>query len=385
MARDPTAQSRVETALIRVAEENDVTRIFISLCREQSILDAAASDARRQAGNGLGPLDGRIVGIKDNLAVGGLASTLGFGCFRDRISDNDAHAVSRLRQAGAIVLGTLNMHEGALGATTDNPHFGRCANPLRRDYTPGGSSGGSAAAVASGLVDFALGTDTMGSVRLPAAFCGTVGFKPSRGAVGRSGLGLLSPTLDTIGPLAATTAMAGAAFAALMGPDSQDLDWTGPASLAQSAEPQIALSQLRIGVPRQLSDVDVEAEVLAAFAQLRSHLETTGVEVVDVDLAGWWPTKARRAGLLISEAEAASLWPGLLDDRQDGVSDTFKAMLRFGQNAPASKLLDAFAEMRRAAAAFQRVCLAVDAIMMPTAPQRPFHHQQPTPANQADL
>lgn len=157
-------------------------------------------DPRASAGSG--PLAGVTVGIKSNIAVRGLPWTGGMGWRRGIVADRDAEVVARLRSAGAIILGTLNMHEAALGSTTDNPFFGRTTNPHREGYTPGGSSGGSGAAVAAGLCDLALGTDTLGSIRIPAAYCGVYGLKPTAGVVPDDGLIKLDGRLDTIGPLA---------------------------------------------------------------------------------------------------------------------------------------------------------------------------------------
>lgn len=155
-------------------------------------------DARPEAG----PLCGVTVGIKANIAVRGLPWTGGMAHRRGTVADGDAAVVAKLRGAGATILGTLNMHEAALGATTDNPFYGRTHNPHRIGHTPGGSSGGSGAAVAAGLCDVALGTDTLGSIRIPAAYCGIYGLKPTAGAVDEDGLLLLDARLDTIGPLA---------------------------------------------------------------------------------------------------------------------------------------------------------------------------------------
>ena len=169
-------------------------------CDRAGALSAAAESDRRTRTPRL--LEGVPVGIKSNIAVKGLAHTAGLEARRHVIADRDAYVVTQLREAGAIVLGTLNMHEAALGVTTDNPWFGRTLNPHGEGRTPGGSSGGSGAAVSAGLCVLALGTDTMGSVRIPAAYTGVYGLKPGHGGVEVDGLVALSPSLDAIGPLA---------------------------------------------------------------------------------------------------------------------------------------------------------------------------------------
>lgn len=174
---------------------------FADLERRNADLGAFV-DWDRNAAFGSGPLAGLTIGIKANLAVAGLPWTAGMGLRRSIIAERDAEAVARLRGAGAAILGTLNMHEAALGSTTDNPFYGRTHNPHRHGFTPGGSSGGSGAAVAAGLCDAALGTDTLGSVRIPAAYCGIYGLKPTAGAVPQEGMVLLDERLDATGPLA---------------------------------------------------------------------------------------------------------------------------------------------------------------------------------------
>ena len=159
-------------------------------------------DWDERATGGDGPLAGMTIGIKSNIAVAGLPWTAGMELHRERIATRDAEVVARLRAAGAIILGSCNMEEAALGAKTDNPWFGATQNPHRLGYTPGGSSGGSAAAVAAGLCDAALGTDTMGSIRKPASYCGIYGFKPAQSAVSQDGLEPCEASLDVIGPLA---------------------------------------------------------------------------------------------------------------------------------------------------------------------------------------
>lgn len=154
-----------------------------------------------------GALAGLTIGVKSNVAVTGLPWTAGMALFRSRLAERDAEVVRRLRMAGAAIVGTLNMDEAAYGTQTENPWFGATHNPHHLDYTAGGSSGGSGAAVAAVLCDAALGTDTMGSVRIPAAYCGIYGFKPANAAVSQEGLEVCGPTLDVIGPLARSVDM----------------------------------------------------------------------------------------------------------------------------------------------------------------------------------
>lgn len=378
--------ARLEHSLQRIEAENARTRVFISVNSEDARRAAEAADRRRADGQRLGGFDGVLVGVKDNLQVAGLPWTAGIGAYEDRLADGDAGVVARLRQQGVVIVGTLNLHEGALGATTDNPHFGRCQNPLRPDHTPGGSSGGSGAAVAAGLVDMAIGTDTMGSVRVPAAYCGVAGIKPTDGLIGRAGLSYLSPSLDCIGPLTARVADLRPALMAMQGADADDGSLGAPA--AWQDRPWAGGGGLvgrRIGIPVQVAGVDCEPAVLDGLKLARQSVEALGASVVEVPLQGWDPGVARRGGLLLSEAEGAVAMADLLSHEQTGVSDGFRAMLTYGANAISAKLTDALARIARTRATCERTMREVEFLLLPTTPQRAFRHGTPAPANQADF
>ena len=201
--------NRIKGLFRTIYAQNEDLKIVTFLDAQEAYISASSHDRRRQNCDDIGPLEGLLLGVKENISVSGLQWSAGLGAWKDRIAAVDSLAVGSLRAAGAIPTVMLNMHEGAFGATTNNPHFGRTANPLDPKRTPGGSSGGSAAAIAAGFTDIALGTDTMGSIRVPAAYCGVTGLKPTRGLIPRTGLQLLSSTLDTIGPIAREVALLG--------------------------------------------------------------------------------------------------------------------------------------------------------------------------------
>lgn len=368
----------VAAALDNVAARDGEIRAFITVDAEGARAASHESDKRYAAGRARA-LEGVPIAIKDNIAVAGLPWTDGTAAFAKRIAGRDAHVVDRLKAAGAIVLGKLNMHEGALGATTDNPHWGRCINPLRAGYTPGGSSGGSAAAIAAGFVPATLGTDTMGSVRIPAAYCGLWGVKPTRGLIGTTGLSYLSWTLDTIGPLGRSAGDLAAMLDAMTGFDRDD-----PAALdLPFRAPADADAPLRLGIPRRDATAE-EPEVTAAFDALVSALEASGAEMVTVEVAGWDPTQMRRAGLLVAEAEAGHLLADLLDADDPGLSRDFKAALAFGRKVLSPRLVAAHAALRTMRPAVLAALDGVEALLLPTAPQRAFAHDTPVPVNQAD-
>ncbi len=368
---DPVTVS--EATLTRVAAENDALCAYITVDADGARRQADAARQRRRDGRPRGPLDGVPVALKDNIDVAGLPCTAGTAAFRSRIPVRDAVVAARLRDLGAVLLGKLNMHEAALGGTTDNPAYGRCANPLAPDHTPGGSSGGSAAAVAASLCAAALGTDTMGSVRLPASYCGIYGFKPSHGAIDTTGVVPLSVTLDSVGPLARSI---------------EDLTIVAHALLAPSPRAQAGLAPsagLTLGRPRQLDDVWLEPAVGAAFARALDRLVAAGVAVVPVDLPAWRPSALRRAGLLISEAEGAAWYEAALGAALPGLSADLVAMLRYPARAGTARVVAAYTHLESVRVDCRRAFAEVDALVLPTTPQVAFPHDAPVPESQADL
>jgi aspartyl-tRNA(Asn)/glutamyl-tRNA(Gln) amidotransferase subunit A len=380
-----SAVALARAALDRIAATHADWRVFITVAPETALAEAAASDGRRAEGRALGPLDGIPIAIKDNIDVAGMPTTVGTAAYRDRIAARDGAAIERLRAAGAVFLGKLNLHEGALGATTDNPSYGRCENPRVPGSTPGGSSGGSGAAVAGGLVPIALGTDTMGSVRIPAAYCGTWGLKPTQGLVGTSGLAYLSWTLDTIGPLANSPEDLALAIRAMAGLDRDD-----PRSVAlpEGWDPTpaaIDLNGLVLGRPSVVDRVPCEPEVRAAYDALLARAAEKGAVVRTVTIDNWDTGKARRAGLLICEAEAGSLIGADLDTLGAGFSDGFRRFLDYGRKAPGERIAAAYRALDRLGLAARQALDGVDALILPTAPQRAFAHGASAPADQADF
>lgn len=377
-----SALSLTEAALARIAAQDGALHAFITLDAAGALAQARAVDARASKG----PLHGLPVAVKDNLDVAGLPTTDGTAFYRRRIAARDAGTVARLRAAGAVVLGKLNMHEGALGATTDNPHWGRCDNPTAPGLTPGGSSGGSAAAVAAGYVPLALGTDTMGSVRIPAACCGLWGLKPTRGLIGTSGLSHLSWTLDSIGPLTTSARDLLTALFILAGTDAGD-----PLSQAAALLPlrRDGLRGLVLGLPTEAQAVPLEPAVATSFAALCDRLRAAGVTLRPVSVAGWQPAVLRRAGLLVAEAEAGSLIGADLDADQaaggGGFSDGFRQMVNHGRRAEGARVAVAYRRLTLTRTAALWALGEVAGLLLPTMPQMPFAHGAPVPDNQADL
>jgi aspartyl-tRNA(Asn)/glutamyl-tRNA(Gln) amidotransferase subunit A len=270
---------------------------------------------------------GLRLAVKDNIDVAGMPCAAGMEVYRDRIAQRDAPCVARLKAAGYTVVGKTLMDEAAFGALGDNPWFGRCHNPRRHGYTCGGSSAGSAAAVAAGLADIALGTDTLGSVRIPASYCGVVGYLPGRGLIDATGVMPLMPEYDRVGVLASTVA------------DAARVAAVSPRSGA------------RVGkVP------------------------------ATIDLAA-----LRRAALLLVEIEAARIHAALLDDPASKISASLRAALKFGRDAPPERIEKARARIAEAKRWLDQLLRDCDVLVSPTTPGPAFAFDQPAPESQADF
>jgi aspartyl-tRNA(Asn)/glutamyl-tRNA(Gln) amidotransferase subunit A len=381
-----TSEDATRAYLARIAARDAPIRSFICVLREAALEQARAADARRKSGASLGPLDGVPVGVKDNIDVAGAPTSGGIALYRDRAAAHDAFVIQRLRAAGAVILGKLNMHEAALGATTANSWFGRCENPHRAGYTPGGSSGGSGAAVAAGFCAGALGTDTLGSVRVPASYCGTAGFKPTFGLVSTRGVLPLSWTLDHVGFLAPRVADLGVLFDACAGFDRESAyARRGPRILVPKRADPANLAGLRIGRLTNLECVALEPDVARAGERALDALAGLGASVVDVTLEGYDFTRMRREGLLVSEFEAASVFEQDLAAHPDGFSDVLRANLAFGAKQSAVRAAQAYRRLAEARVAARRVFAQVDVLVLPTTPQVAFPFAAPVPVDQADL
>jgi len=251
-----------------------------------------------------GPLAGRTVAVKDNISTEGVRTTCGSAMLEDYVPPYDATVVERLKAAGATVVGKTNMDEFGMGTTTETSAFGPTKNPVDESRVPGGSSGGSAAAVAAGDADLALGSDTGGSVRCPAAFCGVVGIKPTYGLVSRYGLVAYANSLEQIGPLAPTVEDAAELLEAIAGPDEHDAttrDEGADADYADAADGDV--DGLTVGVPTELVE-GADERVVETFEDALADLEAQGAEIREVSLPS--VERAVQAYYVIAMSEASS-------------------------------------------------------------------------------
>jgi len=365
-----TPVDALDAYLSRIERFNGALNAFLAIDRAGAARDAEASARRWAAGAPRSLVDGAPIAIKANIAVEGLPWHGGIAAYRDRIAARDADSVRRLRQAGAVIIGVLNLHEAALGATNDNLAFGRCHNPYRHGFTPGGSSGGSAAAVAAGLCAAALGTDTLGSVRIPAGYCGVFGYKPTHRLLPMGGVMPLSPTFDDLGVLARSARDVAAVMGVLTnrGVDHDD-----------------APTLIRCGVVDLAGQAELDPGVRDAFEQAVETAHAAGWRVERLTLDGWDVTAMRRLSLLIVEVEALAEHGALLEHNPSGFSSTLTAMLQWAARQAPEKVAHAYLHLKSAADGLRRQLSSFDAILTPTTAAPAFSFDVSPPADQADF
>jgi aspartyl-tRNA(Asn)/glutamyl-tRNA(Gln) amidotransferase subunit A len=369
-ARRATPVEALALSLARIARFNGALNAVLAIDQEGAARDAEASARRWAAGAPRSGLDGVPLAIKANIAVKGLPWHGGIEAYRHRIAATDAQSVQALREAGAVILGVVNLHEGALGATNDNLAFGRCHNPYRQGFTPGGSSGGSAAAVAAGLCAAALGTDTLGSARIPAAYCGVFGCKPTHGRWPMGGVMPLSPTFDDLGVLARSARDVAAV-----------MDVLTQGGLDRDHVP----APIRCGVVDLAGQVELEASVRDAFEQTVEAARAKGWRVERLALEGWDAAAIRRQSLLIVEVEALAEHGALLARTPSGFSPTLTGMLHWAARQSPDKVADAHRQLNAAAERLRRQLASFDAILTPTTAAPAFSFDLSPPVDQADF
>ena len=319
--REITARQLVEAALDRIGAIDAQLNAFISVDPEGALACADDIDQRRTAGAVLGPLAGIPLALKDVLCVRGGRTTCGSKILKHFIAPYDATAVKRLRDADAVFIGKTNMDEFAMGSSGENSYFGPTLNPRDPERVPGGSSGGSAAAVAADETILALGSDTGGSVRQPASYCGVVGLKPTYGRVSRYGLIAYASSLDQIGPITKDVEDAALLLQAIAGRDPRD----STSSTAPVPDYRAALNRdirgLKVGLAREHFPAALDAEVAAATQNAANALVAAGAELVDVELpVAGHPEYCISTYYIIAMAEASANLA-----RYDGVKYGYRA------------------------------------------------------------
>ncbi len=363
--RETTCVELVDGCLARIEEKNPDLNAFITLMADSARARAAELDKKLSQGHDCGPLHGIPIAHKDLIFVKGQRCTSGSKVFENYVPDFDATVAVRLHEAGAVTLGKTGLHEIAYGITSANPHFGVIRNPHDRERIPGGSSGGSGVAVATGMALLATGTDTGGSIRIPASFCGVVGLKPTYGRVSKYGVKPLGLSLDHIGPLAQTVRDAALALQAMAGHDDRD-----PSSSRRPASEYVppapcCIAGQRIGIPQNYFLEAVAREVRASFDHAAGLAESLGARLVPVKVPDVDALNVVARTLLLVEASAV-FEPYLANREKFG--DDVLALLDQGRLVPATDYFNAQRLRRLLVEEWRPIFSNVDCLFTPTTP-----------------
>ncbi len=360
------AERLLELVLARIEAEQPRLNAYVTVMAEQARADARRVDRQRARGEDPGPLAGLPVAVKDNIDVAGVPATRGSDFFRDRIPGHDAEVVRRLRAAGAVVVGKTALHEFAYGATTNNPHFGACRNAWDPERIPGGSSGGSGAALGADLCLAALGTDTGGSVRIPAALNGVSALRPTYGSVSNRGVFPISASLDTVGPMARSIDEVARVLAVVAGYDRDDPWAIEHESPEVRARLDAGAAGLRVGVPGSFFLDDVEPAIARNTRAVAGVLGELGAQVTELDVPG--AERAVEATTVISRAEALGLHRDRLEREPGRFGEDVRLRLELAREIDGATLATAIARMREWRARMLRVFDEVDLLLTPTTP-----------------
>jgi aspartyl-tRNA(Asn)/glutamyl-tRNA(Gln) amidotransferase subunit A len=358
----------VEACLARIARLDPGLRAFITVDAEGARATAKERDAELAAGRRRGPFHGLPLAYKDLCAIAGLPTSCGTRTPEYFIAERECTAVVRLRAAGAVTLGKLSMSELALGPFGDNAHHGNVQNPWRSGHCSGGSSSGSGAAVAAGLALAALGTDTGGSIRLPAAACGIVGLKPTYGRVSRAGAMALSWSNDHFGPMTGTVRDTALVLGVIAGHDPEDSTSSRRPVPDYLAAVDGGIAGLRLGMPENYFFEDVADGIAAAVEDAGRRLAAGGAHLVRLRVPD--PGPITDVTGLVSRAESAAIHARILKERPHELQPAVRARLEVGLQISAYDYLQALRLRARMARHFVReVFSEVDVLLMPTIPE----------------
>jgi aspartyl-tRNA(Asn)/glutamyl-tRNA(Gln) amidotransferase subunit A len=353
-----SCRDRLELALFRIAEpDGQGPRTCLTVYHDAARAAADAADVRARLGLSLGPLDGAIVSIKDLFDVAGEPTRAGSKILAEEAApaSADAAIVRRLRAGGAVIVAKTNMTEFAYSGIGANPHFGTPGNPRDRARVPGGSSAGAPVAVADGMCEISIGTDTGGSVRIPAALCGLVGFKPSRQRVPTDGAFPLSYTLDSIGPIAASVEDCAKADAVMAG---EDFDFAPPEAGA--------LAGLRFAVAEGLPLERLDDAVSAGFAAALKRLDGAGVRLIRKTVPLFDAMNEVNAKGGIAPPEACAIHRDRMRRRAADIDPNVRVRIERGCAVPAADYVDMVRERARLVRAMDACLAATDVLVMPT-------------------
>lgn len=354
-----SAEAMVATALERIAATQPEINAYITVCGDDALAEARAVDARRARGEAIGPLAGLPVAVKDNIDTAGIQTTAGSAFLAGRVPERDAEAVRRLRAAQAIIVGKTALHEFAYGVTTNNPHYGPARNPWDPDRIPGGSSGGSGAALGADTCLLALGTDTGGSVRIPAALNNVSSLRATFGAISTRGSFPVSASLDSIGPMARSLDDVAALYEVLVGYDAAD-PWAVEHPLAAAPD----LRGLRIGLPTEFFFEDVEPAIDSAVRTAAEQLGELGADVRPVSVPG--ASEAVHTANRLIRAEALSVHAERMATDPERFGEDVRRRLDLGYAITGVEVALAIRAMREWRARMLAVFEGLDVILTPT-------------------
>jgi aspartyl-tRNA(Asn)/glutamyl-tRNA(Gln) amidotransferase subunit A len=330
----------VESCLTEIERINQKINAFVTVDNREVIKAAKIATKEIKSGNYRGPLHGIPIGVKDIIDTKGIRTTNGSAIFEKHIPQVDATVINRLKKAGAIIIGKTNTHEFAFGVTTNNPHYGSTKNPWNVKLIPGGSSGGSAAATAANLCYGALGSDTGGSIRIPAAFCGTVGLKPTYGRVSLYGVFPLATTFDHVGPITKTVEDAAILLNDIAGFDERDPNTLRDTSQDYASNLQEnSVEGTKVGITQETHSSSLDPEIRNSFNEAVATLEKLGVEINEVKIIS--NEEIRKAAILILSSEAALEHRNLLEEHGEKYGPDVLERLRTGQEFSLEQYINA--------------------------------------------
>ena len=372
--RSISAKELVDLQISQINLRQEELNCYVTLDTKKARIAAALSDQRRNDNTSLSAIDGIPIAIKDNLNVSDLPTRNG-SKFTHPVS-GDADVIKVLRNSGAIIIGKLNMDECAIGGTTNNPHYGPTINPWKSGFVPGGSSGGASSAVAGGLAWAAIGTDTLGSVRLPAAYCGVVGLKATRGLISMNGIVPLSPSLDHVGPLCRSVRDARTFLNILA---------EGKIPVRSEEKRKNHLFRSRVGVLDTAIGPQSDIAVADAFERAVEDLRHFGANITNVSLPGYELNELRHSAFLFIEAEGSKVLSSWVNNHPDAYSENLKSLLEYGRKISENQLLKIREKIVGAQTAIINLFKDIDFLVTPTAPQTAFSFSDPVPTNQAEI
>ena len=345
-------------------------KIIIHTDRKNALLESNISDKRF---NKISKIDGELFVVKPNIRVESFPYTGGIKEYESSISLTDDPIITNIKNNGGIIIASTNMDEAAFGGDTSSSFYGRCINPINKNLSVGGSSGGSAAAISAGIVKYSIGTDTMGSVRIPASYCGVVGYKPSSLICSNRDLILLSDTYDTIGFMSNKVNNISNIYVLI-----NCLNY-------KKSEIKIKNKEIKCIVPTQVLEGEIKRDVLKDFKFAISKLKKNNINIVIKNLDFWSPNYHRKALLKIVEHEGAQNLNELIDNDKSQITDNLRKNLLYGKNIKSKEIQTLKFELNKLKNKIELLFEDYDLIITPTTPQNSFNISDKTPENQANF